>query len=109
MTNKSHDSDTPQMADCNPRIVGPLRPPIHSTVHRNYWERSLHPHPKVPHMIKDGRLMPDAGWMRVERNGEVTGFVSDGIEWSTVSREEYAAAKSRTNAERRQPEGEENL
>ena len=50
-------------------------------------------------MIQDGRLMPDAGWMRVERNGEVTGFVSDGIEWSTVSLEENAAAKSRTNAE----------
>jgi hypothetical protein len=42
--------------------------------------------------------MPDAGWMRVERNGEVTGFVSDGCEWSTVSLEENAAAKSRANA-----------
>lgn len=99
MSTESNYSETPQKADCNPRLVSPLRPPIHSTVHRNYWERSLYPHPKVPSAIKDGRLMTDAGWMRVERNGEVTGFVSDGIEWSTVSLEENAAAKSRANAQ----------
>ena len=80
------------------RLVSPLRPPIHSTVHRNYWERSLYPHPRVPAALKENRCMPDAGWMRVERNGEVTGFVPDGCEWSTVSLEENAAAKSRANA-----------
>jgi len=34
----------------------------------------------------------------MERNGDVTGFVSDGCEWNTVSLEENAAAKSRANS-----------